>query len=213
MSDELLPVDDQIATFKRAIEAIVIVAHDPVEPELLAQLLEQPVALVERWCEELKAEYSTDRRGFELIARRRRVPLPVALRADSLRRALRAPRPEGPPVGCRARNAGDRRLQAADLEGSGRLDPGRRPRRCDPHPAGSRLHRRGRSRRRTRTGDPVRHDAASSWRSSDSTPSTICRRSPSSSPTPMSSRRSSTASASARTTPPACPTSPPVRTP
>ncbi len=67
MSDELLPVDDQIATFKRAIEAIVIVAHDPVEPELMAQLLEQPVALVERWCEELKAEYSTDRRGFQLM--------------------------------------------------------------------------------------------------------------------------------------------------
>jgi segregation and condensation protein B len=66
MSDELLPVDEQIAEFKRAIEAVVLVAQDPVEPELLAQLLEQPVALVEGWCEELQAEYATDRRGFEL---------------------------------------------------------------------------------------------------------------------------------------------------
>jgi segregation and condensation protein B len=66
MSDELLPVDDQIAGFKRAIEAVVLVAHDPVAPELLAQLLEQPMALVERWCDELQAEYASDGRGFEL---------------------------------------------------------------------------------------------------------------------------------------------------
>ena len=64
--DELLGVDDPVAGFKRAIEAVVLVAHDPVEPELLAQLLEQPVASVERWCEELRAEYTTQQRGFEL---------------------------------------------------------------------------------------------------------------------------------------------------
>ena len=34
---------------KRAIEAVVLVAHEPVAPELLAQLLEQPVVLVESW--------------------------------------------------------------------------------------------------------------------------------------------------------------------
>ena len=33
MSDELLPVDDQIAEFKRAIEAVILVSHDPVAPE------------------------------------------------------------------------------------------------------------------------------------------------------------------------------------
>ena len=64
--DELLSVDDPAAGFKRAIEAVVLVAHDPVEPELLAQLLEQPVASVERWCEELRAEYTSQQRGFEL---------------------------------------------------------------------------------------------------------------------------------------------------
>ena len=64
--EELLPVEDPVAGFKRAIEAVVLVAHDPVEPELLAQLLEQPVASVERWCEELRAEYAGQQRGFEL---------------------------------------------------------------------------------------------------------------------------------------------------
>ena len=63
--DELLPLDAQVASFKRAIEAVVLVAHDPVAPELLAQLLEQPVSSVERWCEELRAEYAADQRGFE----------------------------------------------------------------------------------------------------------------------------------------------------
>jgi segregation and condensation protein B len=66
MMGELESVDEQVAGFKRAIEAVVLVAHDPVAPELLAQLLEQPVALVEQWCEELRAEYAADRRGFEL---------------------------------------------------------------------------------------------------------------------------------------------------
>jgi segregation and condensation protein B len=67
MSEELVQVEDGSAAFKRAIEAIVIVAHDPVEPELMAQLLEQPVALVERWCDELKSEYADDERGFQLM--------------------------------------------------------------------------------------------------------------------------------------------------
>jgi segregation and condensation protein B len=66
MSDELVPVDEQIAAFKRAIEAVVIVSHDPVPPDLLAQLLEQPVSSVEQWCDELTAEYGDQRRGFEL---------------------------------------------------------------------------------------------------------------------------------------------------
>ncbi len=66
MSDELVPVDEQVADVKRAIEAVVLVSHDPVPTDLLAQLLEQPVASVERWCEELAAEYTAQRRGFEL---------------------------------------------------------------------------------------------------------------------------------------------------
>jgi segregation and condensation protein B len=54
------------AEYRRAIEAVVLVAHDPVPPELLAQLLECPVTDVERWCEELAAAYDRDARGFQL---------------------------------------------------------------------------------------------------------------------------------------------------
>lgn len=62
----LVPVEEQIAAFKRAIEAIVLVAHDPVPPEMLAQLIEQPVTLVDQWCDELAATYRDAEHGFEL---------------------------------------------------------------------------------------------------------------------------------------------------
>jgi segregation and condensation protein B len=51
----------------RAIEAIVLVAHDPVPPDLLAQLLECSVGDVEASCEQLAAEYREQQRGFELV--------------------------------------------------------------------------------------------------------------------------------------------------
>jgi segregation and condensation protein B len=50
----------------RAIEAIVLVAHDPVPTDLLAQLLECSVGDVEAACEQLAADYRAQRRGFEL---------------------------------------------------------------------------------------------------------------------------------------------------
>lgn len=55
---------DESRDFKRAIEAVVLVAEEPVPVELLAQLLEQPTVLVAKWCEELQVEY--DGRGYEL---------------------------------------------------------------------------------------------------------------------------------------------------
>jgi len=51
----------------RAIEAVVLVAHDPVPPELLAQLLERAVTDIEQWCHELAAEYEAGGRGFQLV--------------------------------------------------------------------------------------------------------------------------------------------------
>ena len=68
MADELTePVDDRVAEYKRAIEAIVLVAHDPVPAELLAQLLEEPTVMVEQWCEELAATYGDRGHGFALV--------------------------------------------------------------------------------------------------------------------------------------------------
>ncbi len=67
MSDDFSDPTDAVAEFKRAIEAIVLVAHDPVPAELLAQLLEEPVVMVEQWCEELAAAYLAAANGFELV--------------------------------------------------------------------------------------------------------------------------------------------------
>ena len=51
----------------RAIEAMILVAQEPVAPELLAQLLERSVTDVERWCHELAAGYEADGKGFQLV--------------------------------------------------------------------------------------------------------------------------------------------------
>ena len=52
---------------QRAIEAILMVAEDPVEPGLLAQLLELPVDRVESMCAELASSYEAEDRGFVLV--------------------------------------------------------------------------------------------------------------------------------------------------
>jgi segregation and condensation protein B len=50
----------------RAIEAIVLVAVEPVPSETLAQLLEQPVVMIERLCAELAEAYDEAGHGFVL---------------------------------------------------------------------------------------------------------------------------------------------------
>lgn len=52
---------------QRAIEAIVMVADEPVDPQMLAQLLEVPVSGVEQLCSELAQAYETEDRGFQLV--------------------------------------------------------------------------------------------------------------------------------------------------
>jgi len=51
----------------RAIEAIVMVAVEPVAPDLLAQLLEQPTAVIERLCSQLSAAYDEAGHGFQMV--------------------------------------------------------------------------------------------------------------------------------------------------
>ena len=51
----------------RAIEAILMVAQEPVEPHLLAQLLELAPVRVEELCADLAAGYERDERGFVLV--------------------------------------------------------------------------------------------------------------------------------------------------
>ena len=50
----------------RAIEAVLMVAQEPVDPHLLAQLLEVSPARVTELCEELQAGYEADGHGFVL---------------------------------------------------------------------------------------------------------------------------------------------------
>ncbi|MDP9441976.1 MAG: SMC-Scp complex subunit ScpB [Actinomycetota bacterium] len=52
---------------ERAIEAILMVADEPVAPDLLAQVLEVPTARVVEVCQELASRYQVDDRGFVLV--------------------------------------------------------------------------------------------------------------------------------------------------
>jgi segregation and condensation protein B len=51
----------------RAIEGILMVAMEPVEAGLLAQLLELPVELVDEMCDRLAAAYEEAGHGFQLV--------------------------------------------------------------------------------------------------------------------------------------------------
>jgi segregation and condensation protein B len=53
---------------RRALEAILMVAETPAPPQILAQLLEVPVAEIIAACEELAAEYEEAGRGFTLVS-------------------------------------------------------------------------------------------------------------------------------------------------
>jgi segregation and condensation protein B len=52
---------------KRAIEALVLVAEEPLASNLLGQLLEVSPVIVDRMCEELAAAYEDEGRGFQLV--------------------------------------------------------------------------------------------------------------------------------------------------
>lgn len=51
----------------RAIEAVLMVAEEPVDPQLLGQLLELAPSVVEELCEALAAGYEREGRGFVLV--------------------------------------------------------------------------------------------------------------------------------------------------
>ena len=55
------------ADLVRAIEAVVMVASEPVSPQLLAQLLEIPLTSVEALCRRLAEVYEEAGHGFQLV--------------------------------------------------------------------------------------------------------------------------------------------------
>lgn len=64
VSDATANVDPESV---RAIEAVVLVAVEPVPSEQLAQLLELPMATIEELCGRLAASYDEAGHGFELV--------------------------------------------------------------------------------------------------------------------------------------------------
>jgi segregation and condensation protein B len=67
MSDKESDVAREDVEIVRALEAILMVAMEPVDPSLLAQLLEQPVAVIENLCSGLADAYRSAGHGFELV--------------------------------------------------------------------------------------------------------------------------------------------------
>jgi segregation and condensation protein B len=52
---------------RRAVEAVLMVAEEPIDTNILAQLLEMPAAKVDQLCVELAAAYEMEERGFTLV--------------------------------------------------------------------------------------------------------------------------------------------------
>lgn len=67
MGSEERNVDRHDVQVVRALEAILMVAMEPVDPSLLAQLLEKPVAVIEEICSGLAGAYADAGHGFELV--------------------------------------------------------------------------------------------------------------------------------------------------
>ena len=55
------------ADIVRALEAILLVASEPVPTDLLAQILEQPAVVVDQLCASLASAYDEAGHGFELV--------------------------------------------------------------------------------------------------------------------------------------------------
>ncbi|MSO79170.1 MAG: segregation and condensation protein B, partial [Acidimicrobiia bacterium] len=64
--DDSLSKDHASIEDRRAIEAVVLAATEPVEARFLAELVELPVARVEELCADLAREYEETQRGFVL---------------------------------------------------------------------------------------------------------------------------------------------------
>ena len=81
------------ASDARAIEAVVLAATEPVEPRLLAQLVELPAVAGRGALRRARAASTRSRARVRARAGRRRLPLPDPSRPRAVRRAVRARRP------------------------------------------------------------------------------------------------------------------------
>ena len=79
---------------RRAFEALLMVADEPIPASLCAQLLEMSQADLDEMADALIAEYEASRSRLCAAARRRRLSLLQPSRHGALRRAVRARRPD-----------------------------------------------------------------------------------------------------------------------
>jgi segregation and condensation protein B len=63
----LSPLPAEWRALAGAVEAVLVVATEPVPPRMLAELLELPVEQVEQLCAALAAAYEEEERGFEIV--------------------------------------------------------------------------------------------------------------------------------------------------
>ena len=64
---EIVSDVDAEPDIRRAIEAILMIAIDPVPPSILAQLFEVKVSEIERICDSMVDQYSEAELGFSLV--------------------------------------------------------------------------------------------------------------------------------------------------
>lgn len=60
-------MSDRIREARGAIEALVLVAEEPLDSQLIGQLLELSPTVVDELCHALAAEYAAEGRGFQLV--------------------------------------------------------------------------------------------------------------------------------------------------
>jgi segregation and condensation protein B len=61
------PSEESLNDARRAIEAIVMVATDPMPEQMLAQLIEIPTSVVGRLCREIAESFTRESRGFQMV--------------------------------------------------------------------------------------------------------------------------------------------------
>ena len=182
-------VDDMTGSteLSRAVEAVLLVAVEPVSPRLLAELLEVPARAGGGGLRAAGRRLHRRAPGLRAGPGGRRVPLPDPPRPRPIRRALRQPR--GAP----------HRLSTAALETLAIVAYRQPVSRAQIRPSGGSTStgvvrlleqrgyiERGRPGRRPGPARPLRHHATSSWSASGWTGSTSCRRSRTSSRAPAS---------------------------
>ena len=149
--------DDEL---RFALEAMVLVAIEPVPASVLADLLTRTRRRSRAVLGALRDELATERRGFQLQETASGWRLVTHPDAHDARPALRQPRRLAPALDRRARDARDRRVPPARLARPDRRAARRERRRRRAAARAARLHRGEGARRGPRPAGALRHDRA-----------------------------------------------------